>query len=136
MKGEKLLWHRARICMKNKTLVPEEKTFKVRFISMLLAIMVMFMCIPSIDVITVNAQRRPSNPLVLTNASVVFRDSSYKEISSIESGTMFYLMATISGNNVIQENDDNTYRINITDNNLLLVNFANNGFTDGATYRK
>ncbi|MCC8070025.1 MAG: DUF11 domain-containing protein, partial [Ruminococcus sp.] len=120
--------------MKTKTLVLEEKSFKVRFISMLLAVMVMFMCIPSIDVITVDAAGRRDNPLVLTNASVVFRDSSYNEIDSIESGTLFYLMATVSGNNVHQTGVADTYRIYITDSNLLLVNFANNGFTDGATY--
>ena len=42
-------------------------------------------------------------------------------------------MATISGNNV-NEGEEDTYRIEITDQNLLLPNFAGNGFRDGAVY--
>ena len=51
----------------------------------------------------------------------------------VESGDLFYLMATISGNNV-NEGEEDTYRIEITDQNLLLPNFAGNGFRDGAVY--
>lgn len=73
--------------------------------------------------------------LVTTNYKVEFKDSSFNPVSTVESGSMFYLMISISGNNVWQvPGQKNTYRVYITDNNLLLPNFAGDGFTDGATY--
>ncbi|MFR4477699.1 MAG: hypothetical protein ACLT3Y_11125, partial [Ruminococcus callidus] len=51
----------------------------------------------------------------------------------VNTGDVFYLMSTISGNNV-NEGEVDSYRIEITDKNLLLPNFAGNGFRDGAVY--
>ena len=76
---------------------------------------------------------RSGGPLVLTNASVEFRDSKYNPIDEVNTGDVFYLMSTISGNNV-NEGEVDSYRIEITDKNLLLPNFAGNGFRDGAVY--
>lgn len=94
-------------------------------------------CIPagfSFQSFTAAARAGSSNSMVLTNASVKFRDSSYKEITSVQSGTTFYIFQSLSGNNVNQNGSSSTYTITIEDDNLLLTNFSENGFVDGATY--
>lgn len=74
-------------------------------------------------------------PLVVTNYKVEFKDSRFNNITTAESGELFYLMLSISGNNVNQiPGQTNTYRAYITDENLLLPNFAGDGFQDGAVY--
>lgn len=119
-----------------------EKTRHMRasVISVLLAVLMIVTCIPSAFFASAAENAKASGPLVLTNASIEFRDSKYNPIpdpekgkEGVESGDLFYLMATISGNNV-NEGEEDTYRIEITDQNLLLPNFAGNGFRDGAVY--
>ena len=112
----------------------ETKSFRVRLISVFLAAMVLIACLPSVIFASADSTSTYQNPLVLTNASVEFRDNKFKPIDEAESGAMFYLMATISGNNVNQTGEVDTYQIYITDSNLLLPNFAGNGFTDGSVY--
>lgn len=109
-------------------------------ISVLLAVLMIVTCIPSAFFASAAENAKASGPLVLTNSSIEFRDSKYNPIpdpekgkEGVESGDLFYLMATISGNNV-NEGEEDTYRIEITDQNLLLPNFAGNGFRDGAVY--
>ena len=119
-----------------------EKTRHMRasVISVLLAVLMIVTCIPSAFFASAAENAKASGPLVLTNSSIEFRDSKYNPIpdpekgkEGVESGDLFYLMATISGNNV-NEGEEDTYRIEITDQNLLLPNFAGNGFRDGAVY--
>ena len=120
-----------------------EKTrhLRTRVISVLLAVLMIVTCLPSmLFPVSADNNGRSGGPLVLTNASIEFRDSKYNPIpdpekgkEGVESGDLFYLMATISGNNV-NEGEEDTYRIEITDQNLLLPNFAGNGFRDGAVY--
>ena len=119
-----------------------EKTrhLRTRVISVLLAVLMIVTCIPSAFFASAAENAKASGPLVLTNSSIEFRDSKYNPIpdpekgkEGVESGDLFYLMATISGNNV-NEGEEDTYRIEITDQNLLLPNFAGNGFRDGAVY--
>lgn len=113
-----------------------ERTLRARLISILLAAIVLFACIPS-AMFASAAGRWGGNrgPIVLTNASVEFRDSKFQRVDTVDSGALFYLMITIAGNNVNQEQGrSDTYRVEITDSNLLLPNFAGNGFTDGAVY--
>ena len=120
-----------------------EKTInlRTRVISVLLAVLMIVTCLPSmLFPVSADNNGRSGGPLVLTNASIEFRDSKYNPIpdpekgkEGVESGDLFYLMATISGNNV-NEGEEDTYRIEITDQNLLLPNFAGNGFRDGAVY--
>ena len=112
----------------------ETKSFRVRLISVFLAAMVLIACLPSVIFASADSTSTYQNPLVLTNASVEFRDNKFQPIDEAESGAMFYLMATISGNNVNQTGEVDTYQIYITDSNLLLPNFAGNGFTDGSVY--
>lgn len=116
-----------------------EKTrhLRTRVISVLLAVLMIVTCLPSmLFPVSADNNGRSGGPLVLTNASIEFRDSKYNPIpdpekgkEGVESGDLFYLMATISGNNV-NEGEEDTYRIEITDQNLLLPNFAGNGFRD------
>lgn len=74
-------------------------------------------------------------PNVLTNASVKFKDAATnKVIGDVESGETFKLVITISGNNVHQFGPTAKYRVEITDGNLLLTNFKDNGFYNGAKY--
>lgn len=102
----------------------ETKSFRVRLISVFLAAMVLIACLPSVIFASADSTGTYQNPLVLTNASVEFRDNKFQPIDEAESGAMFYLMATISGNNVNQTGEVDTYQIYITDSNLLLPNFA------------
>ena len=113
-----------------------EKTrhLRTRVISVLLAVLMIVTCLPSmLFPVSADNNGRSGGPLVLTNASVEFRDSKYNPIDEVNTGDVFYLMSTISGNNV-NEGEVDSYRIEITDKNLLLPNFAGNGFKDGAVY--
>ena len=113
-----------------------EKTrhLRTRVISVLLAVLMIVTCLPSmLFPVSADNNGRSGGPLVLTNASVEFRDSKYNPIDEVNTGDVFYLMSTISGNNV-NEGEMDSYRIEITDKNLLLPNFAGNGFRDGAVY--
>ena len=113
-----------------------EKTrhLRTRVISVLLAVLMIVTCLPSmLFPVSADSNGRSGGPLVLTNASVEFRDSKYNPIDEVNTGDVFYLMSTISGNNV-NEGEVDSYRIEITDKNLLLPNFAGNGFRDGAVY--
>ena len=113
-----------------------EKTrhLRTRVISVLLAVLMIVTCLPSmLFPVSADNNGRSGGPLVLTNASVEFRDSKYNPIDEVNTGDVFYLMSTISGNNV-NEGEVGSYRIEITDKNLLLPNFAGNGFKDGAVY--
>ncbi|WP_277286227.1 SpaA isopeptide-forming pilin-related protein, partial [Ruminococcus callidus] len=113
-----------------------EKTrhLRTRVISVLLAVLMIVTCLPSmLFPVSADNNGRSGGPLVLTNASVEFRDSKYNPIDEVNAGDVFYLMSTISGNNV-NEGEVDSYRIEITDKNLLLPNFAGNGFRDGAVY--
>ena len=113
-----------------------EKTrhLRTRVISVLLAVLMIVTCLPSmLFPVSADNNGRSGGPLVLTNASVEFRDSKYNPIDEVTTGDVFYLMSTISGNNV-NEGEVDSYRIEITDKNLLLPNFAGNGFRDGAVY--
>ena len=109
------------------------KDFWLRAVSVMLSLTLMVLCVPSYNSSTASGENQNGNPNVLTNSSVTFRDSKFKNIASVESGESFYLMATIAGNHV-NENKEEKYRIEITDNNLALLNFKDNGFTDGAEY--
>ena len=113
-----------------------EKTrhLRTRVISVLLAVLMIVTCLPSmLFPVSADNNGRSGGPLVLTNASVEFRDDKYNPLSIVDTGAVFYLMSTISGNNV-NEGEVDSYRIEITDKNLLLPNFAGNGFRDGAVY--
>ena len=113
-----------------------EKTrhLRTRVISVLLAVLMIVTCLPSmLFPVSADNNGRSGGPLVLTNASVEFRDYKYNPTSIVDTGDVFYLMSTISGNNV-NEGEVDSYRIEITDKNLLLPNFAGNGFKDGAVY--
>ena len=114
-----------------------EKTrhLRTRVISVLLAVLMIVTCLPSmLFPVSADNNGRSGGPLVLTNASVEFRDDKYNPIDEVNTGDVFYLMSTISGNNVNEGEVDSYYRIEITDKNLLLPNFAGNGFKDGAVY--
>ena len=109
-----------------------EKTrhLRTRVISVLLAVLMIVTCLPSmLFPVSADNNGRSGGPLVLTNASVEFRDYKYNPTSIVDTGDVFYLMARISGNNV-NEGEVVPYRIEISDKNLLLPNFAGNGFRD------
>ena len=109
------------------------RTFRAKLLSVLLAVLMLFTSIPAMFPASASGSGGSGNPIVLTNASVEFRDKYFKEITDTDSGEIFYLMAKIGGNNV-EEGDVDSYRIEISDKNLLLPNFAGNGFKDGAVY--
>lgn len=114
-----------------------------RVISMLLAILMIIVSVP-LSSLTASARGGGfwpgfgggwGGPLVVTNYKVEFKDSRFNNITTAESGELFYLMLSVSGNNVHQiPGQTNTYRVYITDENLLLPNFAEDGFKDGAVY--
>ena len=109
------------------------RTFRAKLLSVLLAVLMLFTSIPAMFPASASGSGGSGNPIVLTNASVEFRDKYFKEITDTDSGEIFYLMAKIGGNNV-EEGEVDFYRIEISDKNLLLPNFAGNGFKDGAVY--
>ena len=109
------------------------RTFRAKLLSVLLAVLMLFTSIPAMFPASASGSGGSGNPIVLTNASVEFRDMHFKEITDTDSGEIFYLMAKIGGNNV-EEGEVDSYRIEISDKNLLLPNFAGNGFKDGAVY--
>ncbi|HCR72932.1 MAG TPA: hypothetical protein DIW26_00525, partial [Ruminococcus sp.] len=116
-----------------KEIVTEKKSFKVRFISLFLAFMMLSMCIPVESFQNIKVMAANDDPIVLTNAKVEFRDGRFKSVDSAVSGESFYLMITIAANNV-NFNNSGTYRVDIDDSNLLLTNFKGNGLVDGAKY--
>ena len=109
------------------------RTFRAKLLSVPLAVLMLFTSIPAMFPASASGSGGSGNPIVLTNASVEFRDKYFKEITDTDSGEIFYLMAKIGGNNV-EEGEVDSYRIEISDKNLLLPNFAGNGFKDGAVY--
>ena len=109
------------------------RTFRAKLLSVLLAVLMLFTSIPAMFPASASGSGGSGNPIVLTNASVEFKDKKYVPLSEVDSGEIFYLMATIAGNNV-EEGEVDSYRIEISDKNLLLPNFAGNGFKDGAVY--
>lgn len=104
--------------------------------------MVVVMCLPLAELKDANAWFWGwgwggfGAPNVLTNATVKFKDGDNTVIGDVDTGETFKLVITISGNNVYQNFGSNytTYRVEITDSNLLLTNFKGNGFVDGAKY--
>lgn len=89
-----------------------EKTrhLRTRVISVLLAVLMIVTCLPSmLFPVSADNNGRSGRPLVLTNASVEFRDSKYNPIDEVNTGDVFYLMSTISGNNV-NEGEMDSYR--------------------------
>ncbi|MCM1530448.1 MAG: hypothetical protein NC093_10705, partial [Alistipes sp.] len=123
-------------------------TIKKRAVSILLSIVMMFASIPSAILPALTADAAGPwgfgglggfgfggyGPNVLTNVSVSFLDSKFKSITEVESGTMFYLSVQLAGNNVNNPWGTDNFRLEITDDNLLLTNFAGDGFVDGAVY--
>ncbi|MBQ8514523.1 MAG: hypothetical protein IJ496_03920, partial [Ruminococcus sp.] len=119
-----------------------------RVLSVFLALLTLVLCIPAVPSANMTADAfwgfMPgwnnwfgwSGPNVLTNATVKFKDANNTVIGEVDSGETFKLVITISGNNVHQRpNGGSTnYRIEITDSNLLLTNFRNDGFYNGAKY--
>ncbi|MCC8111951.1 MAG: hypothetical protein LIO74_10330 [Ruminococcus sp.] len=80
--------------MKSKDSTTREHTLRNRILALLTTLLLIVGCIPagfSFQSFTAAARAGSSNSMVLTNASVKFRDSSYKEITSIQSGTTFYI---------------------------------------------
>ena len=136
----------------NSSTTSSKRKMWKRILCVFLALLTLILCIPAVPSANITADASGygfgfmpgwnswfgwGGPNVLTNATVKFKDADTSEvISSAESGEMFKLVITISGNNVHQNFGSNktTYRIEITDKNLLLTNFKNDGFYDGATY--
>lgn len=116
--------------MKTDSLTLNPKSFKSRFISLLLSVMVLFMCVPAQDLTLVSAE----DSTIATSMNVEFTDSKYNAIDSVSSGELFYILLTLGGANVTEtgQNTD-VYRFYVP-NELQLVNFPNNGFTEGAEY--
>ncbi|MDE6658037.1 MAG: DUF11 domain-containing protein, partial [Oscillospiraceae bacterium] len=120
--------------------IQRKLSVRQRAVSFMLAILMILMCIPSTLTSTMATGpmwggfgRPGGGNNVLTNVSVSFYDSKFNAITEAESGGLFYLAVQLAGNNVNQNQKDN-FRLEITDENLLLPNFAGNGFVDGATY--
>ncbi|MBO5164071.1 MAG: hypothetical protein J6B75_06445 [Ruminococcus sp.] len=121
-------------------------TIKKRALGILLSIVMIIASIPSslIPTLSVTAEGPGGpgfgpafggwGPNVLTNVSVSFYDGKFKPITEAESGTTFYLSVQLSGNNVNDPMGTDNFRLEITDENLLLPNFAGDGFVDGAEY--
>ncbi len=120
-------------------------TIKQRAISILLSIVMVIASIPSALMSAFAGGPfgsgfgfgfRPGGfgPNVLTNVSVSFYDSTFKPITEVDSGQNFYLSVQLAGNNVNDPMGTDHFRLEITDNNLLLPNFADDGFKDGAVY--
>ncbi|MDE6708383.1 MAG: DUF11 domain-containing protein, partial [Oscillospiraceae bacterium] len=119
-----------------------ELSVRQRAVSFLLAILMILMGIPSSLTSTLadgsmggglsgyNSGRNN----VLTNVSVSFYDSKFHAITEADSGELFYLSVQLAGNNVNEPFGKDNFRLEISDNNLLLPNFAGNGFKDGAVY--
>ena len=119
-----------------------ELSVRQRAVSFLLAILMILMGIPSSLTSTLadgpmggglsgyNSGRNN----VLTNVSVSFYDSKFHAIAEADSGELFYLSVQLAGNNVNEPFGKDNFRLEISDNNLLLPNFAGNGFKDGAVY--
>ncbi|MBE6862364.1 MAG: hypothetical protein E7497_05645, partial [Ruminococcus sp.] len=124
---------------KHKAMTAKKSIFK-RITSFFLAFMVAILCVPS------NALKAGAfwwgwgapivSPNTITNASIKFKDDAGKVITNVDSGDPFSIVITISGSNVFQMmgGGKTTYTLEITDNNLLLTNFKNNGFYNGAKY--
>lgn len=109
----------------------KQSNLKKRILSAMLAVLMILMSLPT----SLLAYADDIDPNVITNARIEFRDSNYNEIDEVTSGEQFYLNLSISGNNVNHGAAQTTYRVDITDRNLLLPNFAGKGFVDGAVYK-
>ena len=109
----------------------KRSNIKKRFLSAMLAVFMILMSLPT----SLLAYADDIDPNVITNAKIEFRDSNFKELSEVKTGEQFYLNLSISGNNVNHGASQTTYRVDITDKNLLLQNFAGGGFVDGAVYK-
>ncbi|MDD6085271.1 MAG: hypothetical protein PUB76_04770 [Oscillospiraceae bacterium] len=109
----------------------KQSNLKKRILSAMLAVLMILMSLPT----SLLAYADDIDPNVITNAKIEFRDSNYNEIDEVTSGEQFYLNLSISGNNVNHGAAQTTYRVDITDRNLLLPNFAGKGFVDGAVYK-
>ena len=109
----------------------KRSNIKKRFLSAMLAVLMILMSLPT----SLLAYADDIDPNVITNAKIEFRDSNFKELSEVKTGEQFYLNISISGNNVNHGASQTTYRVDITDKNLLLQNFAGGGFVDGAVYK-
>ncbi len=124
---------------KHKAMTVRKSIFK-RITSFFLAFMVAILCVPS------NALEAGAfwwgwgapiiSPNTITNASIKFKDEAANVITEVESGDPFSIVITISGSNVFQMygGGKTEYTVEITDKNLLLTNFKDNGFFDGAKY--
>ncbi|MBP3761096.1 MAG: DUF11 domain-containing protein [Ruminococcus sp.] len=132
------------------------KTFGKRFLGTLIAFFMVFTSVPMKELVVPNVesvaetQANPSPwggfggfggfgwgfgfpmPNVMTNATVVFKDSDGTPITEAESGEAFKMVLTISANNSTL-NGKSTYRFEVPDN-ILLTNFRGNGFVDGMKY--
>lgn len=106
----------------------KQSNLKKRVLSAMLAVLMILMSLPT----SLLAYADDIDPNVITNAKIEFLDSNFKELSEVKTGEQFYLNLSISGNNVNHGAAQTTYRVDITDRNLLLPNFAGNGFVDGA----
>ncbi|MGN0592391.1 MAG: hypothetical protein ACI4JQ_04010, partial [Ruminococcus sp.] len=127
--------------------VRKRSTWK-RILSVFLALLTLILCIPAVPSANMTADAWPGfgwggwpgfgwgGPNVLTNATVKFKDGNGTVIGDVDSGETFKIVITISGNNVHQNPGSNStkYRVEITDTNLLLTNFKDDGFYDGAKY--
>ncbi|MDE6777165.1 MAG: DUF11 domain-containing protein, partial [Oscillospiraceae bacterium] len=121
--------------------IQRKLSVRQRAVSFLLAILMILMCIPSTLTSTIatgpmggGLSGFNSGRNVLTNVSVSFYDSKFNAITEADSGELFYLSVQLAGNNVNEPFGKDNFRLEISDNNLLLPNFAGNGFKDGAVY--
>ncbi len=116
-----------------------------RVISMLLAVLMILVSVP-ISSLTASAGNnlpryggdwgRPGEgqtPDVIKNVRAEFTDTSCHQTTEQESGELFYLFLSLSGNNVNQLDRKTTYRIEIPEH-LLLLDFPGQGMRDGAKY--
>ncbi|MDE5738069.1 MAG: DUF11 domain-containing protein, partial [Oscillospiraceae bacterium] len=121
--------------------IQRKLSVRQRAVSFLLAILMILMCIPSTLTSTIatgpmggGLSGFNSGRNVLTNVSVSFYDSKFNAITEADSGELFYLSVQLAGNNVNEPFGKDNFRLEISDNNLLLPNFAGNGFKDNAVY--
>jgi len=117
--------------MNGNTMVVVNKSLTTRTVSFILAVMVILMCVPSSLSFYASADYDSADPFALTNAKLECRDSNSQPVNAIESGDLFYLIMTIDESNFAS---DGKYRLYIDNEKLLLPDFTDYGFTDGAVY--
>ena len=116
------------------------KTVPKRILSTVLACLTMAFATPNLPAGTVSALGPWGGPGfagfqdVMTNNKIEFRNGSNKAISEVDSGDTFYMHVSLSGSNVYQFGRGTTYMIELTDDNLILPQFAGNGLKNGAKY--